>query len=261
MSEFVIVLMKSLVIGSLIGLGAGWGAARMFHAPRVQGAGAFRTIGELNACQGDAFSHGSFGFGFLISSWASAVSTGMLSQDVDHRVIPNFAAAVLMRKGKTVEETLHNPKLMAISGAIIGAIVLAFLNSTAAAVPESLKMIASAVLVPASNILIATVMPIIFILAAFDAGKKCGIWAIALGGASQLIMGNAVPGVVLGIIMAKVLEDSGWNKLAKYLLVSIIALFILSSFFRGFDIKLIEQFQMTVPNWLNNLHNLFNIGG
>ena len=45
--------MKSLIIGGLVGVGVGAGAARMFHAPTVQGMGAFRTPGELNSCEGD----------------------------------------------------------------------------------------------------------------------------------------------------------------------------------------------------------------
>lgn len=48
-----IILMKSLIIGGLVGVGVGAGAARMFHAPTVQGMGAFRTLGELNSCEGD----------------------------------------------------------------------------------------------------------------------------------------------------------------------------------------------------------------
>lgn len=47
--EFVIILLKSLLIGGLLGFAAGAGAARMFHAPQTQGLGAFRTLGEMNA--------------------------------------------------------------------------------------------------------------------------------------------------------------------------------------------------------------------
>lgn len=42
--EFVIILLKSLLIGGLLGFAAGAGAARMFHAPQTQGLGAFRTL-------------------------------------------------------------------------------------------------------------------------------------------------------------------------------------------------------------------------
>ena len=34
---FLIILIKSLIIGGLVGLGVGAGAARMFHAPTTQG--------------------------------------------------------------------------------------------------------------------------------------------------------------------------------------------------------------------------------
>ena len=58
-------------------------------------------------------------------------------------------------------------------------------------------------LVPAATILINTVMPVLFWLAALD-GKRTGFWGTLFGGLSQLVMGNAVPGVVLGILIGKV---------------------------------------------------------
>lgn len=64
----IIVILKSLVIGGLLGFSAGMGAARMFHIPTTQGLGAFRTMGEMNACEGDAASHFSFGLGFFFNA-------------------------------------------------------------------------------------------------------------------------------------------------------------------------------------------------
>lgn len=258
---FVEILVKSVIIGGLVGFGVGAGAARMFHAPKVQGMGAFRTLGELNACAGDAVSHFSFGLGFFFNAWASSVGAGAFTQDVDHRIIPNWAAAVLMRKGKSPEETLHDSKKMAISGAVIGMIVVAFLNTTASAIPESLQAIAIEVLVPAANWLINPVMPVIFWLAALDAGKRSGMWGTIFGGLAHLIMGNAVPGVVLGILIGKGVDDGGWNKVTRSLLISVIILFILSGFFREFDLQLIESFHMNPPNWLREFHQLLKGGG
>lgn len=253
------ILLESLIIGGLVGFAVGAGAARMFHAPTVQGMGAFRTLGELNACAGDAASHFSFGLGFFFNAWASSVGAGAFTQDVDHRIIPNWAAAILLRKGRRPEDTLHNPKKMAIAGAIIGAIVVAFLNSTASAVPKSFQAIAVQVLVPAANLLINPVMPVIFWLAALDAGKRSGVWGTIFGGAAHIIMGNAVPGVVLGILIGKGVDDSGWSKVTKILLTSVILLFILSGFFRGFDINLIKSFHLGTPNWLINLHEMMGL--
>lgn len=98
---------------------------------------------------------------------------------------------------------------MAIACGIIGMIVVAFLNSTASAVPAALQVTAVKVLVPAANLLVNTVMPVIFWLAAIDAGRKSGFWATIFGGLAQLIMGNAVPGLVLGILIGKGVEESG----------------------------------------------------
>ena len=264
MNLFFTILLKSLVIGALVGAGVGAGAARMFHAPEIQGMGAFRTFGELNASEGDSIAHFSFGLGFFFNAWASAVGAGSLTQDVSHRIIPNWAAAaVIAKEGKDtpIEETMHDPKKMAIAGAIIGAVLLAFLNSTVTAVPESMRVVASEVLTPAANLLINYVMPVIFWLAALDAGRRSGFWGTVLGGTAQLVMGNAVPGVVLGILIGKGVDDDGWNKVTKMLLATVIVLFVLSGFFRSFDIKLIESLGLGVPNWLQSLHGIFEIGG
>ena len=153
---FLIILIKSLIIGGLVGVGVGAGAARMFHAPTTQGMGAFRTLGELNSCEGDPASHFSFGLGFFFNAWASSVAAGSFTQDVDHRIIPNWGAAALMLKNRNVGETLHDPKKMAISCGIIGMIVVAFLNLTASSVPEALQVTAVKVLVPAANLLVNT---------------------------------------------------------------------------------------------------------
>lgn len=254
--EIIQIIIKSIIIGGLVGFSVGAGAARMFHAPKVQGMGAFRTLGELNACAGDAASHFSFGLGFFFNAWASAVGAGAFTQDVDHRVIPHWAAAILLRKGKKPEDTLHNPMKMAYAGAIIGVLVVTFLNSTSSAIPDSLQAIAIAVLVPAANLLINPVMPVIFWLAAMDAGKRSGIWGTIFGGAAHIIMGNAVPGLVLGILIGKGVDDGGWSKITRTLLISVILLFVLSAFFRGFDITMIRSFNVEAPNWLINLHEM-----
>ena len=136
--------------------------------------------------------------------------------------------------------------------------LVAFLNSTAAAVPEALQVTAVKVLVPAANLLVNTVMPVIFWLAAIEAGKKSGFWATIFGGLAQLIMGNAVPGLVLGILIGKGVEESGWNHVTKVMMSAIALLFVLSGFFRGFDMKLIESFHLGVPLWLENVHNLMS---
>lgn len=256
-----IILLKSLIIGALTGIGVGAGAARMFHAPTRQGMGAFRTLGELNACQGDPISHFSFGLGFFFNAWASTIGAGAFTQDVDHRIIPNWAAAALMIKGEKPETTLHDPKKMAIAGGIVGMIVVAFLNSTAAVIPESMQAVAVAVLVPAATLLIDPIMPVIFWLAALDAGKRSGFWGTIFGGLATVIMGNGVPGVVLGILLGKGLDDSGWNKVTKTLLVAVIILFLLSGFFREVDIKLFTQIGAEAPQWLQNIHSVLKMGG
>lgn len=258
--DVLVVLLKSLLIGGVVGFAVGAGAARMFHAPSTQGLGAFRTLGEMNACEGDAASHFSFGLGFFFNAWASTVGAGAFTQDVDHRVIPNWAAAALLVKNKNVAETMHNPKKMGIAGTVVGMLVVAFLNTTASAIPESLQVTAVAVLVPAANLLINTVMPVLFWLAAIDAGKRSGLWATIFGGFATMIMGNAVPGVVLGILIGKGVDEIGWNRVTKSMMAAVILLFVLSAFFRGFDLQMIESFRLQIPGWLQNMHDVFSMG-
>lgn len=247
--EILIIALKSVIIGGLCGFGVGAGAARMFHAPTYQGLGAFRTLGELNSCEGDPAAHFSFGLGFFFNAWASSVATGAFTQDVDHRIIPNWGTALLMIKNRNVSETLHDPKKMAIACTIIGMIVVLFLNTTTSAIPESLKLTATKVLVPAANLLVSTVMPVIFWLAAIDAGRRSGFWGTLFGGLAQLIMGNAVPGLVLGILIGKGVDDAGWNKVMKIMLAVVIVLFVLSGYFRGFDMKMINSFRDGLAYW------------
>ncbi|WP_392559405.1 DUF4311 domain-containing protein [Orbus mooreae] len=247
--EIIIIALKSIIIGGLCGFGVGVGAARMFHAPTSQGMGAFRTLGELNSCEGDPAAHFSFGLGFFFNAWASSVATGAFTQDVDHRIIPNWGAALLMIKNRNVAETLHDPRKMAIVCTFIGILVVLFLNTTTSAIPESFKTTATAVLVPAANLLVATVMPVIFWLAAIDAGRRSGFWGTLFGGLAQLIMGNAVPGLVLGILIGKGVDDTGWNRVMKIMLLAVIVLFVLSGYFRGFDMKVINSFRDGLAYW------------
>ncbi|PXZ03168.1 DUF4311 domain-containing protein [Gilliamella apicola] len=247
--EILIIALKSIVIGGLCGFGVGAGAARMFHAPTYQGMGAFRTLGELNSCESDPAAHFSFGLGFFFNAWASSVAAGSFTQDVDHRIIPNWGAALLMIKNRNLEQTLHSPKKMAFACALIGVIVVLFLNTTTSVIPDSLKITATKVLVPAANLLVATVMPVIFWLAALDAGRRSGFWGTLFGGLAQLIMGNAVPGLVLGILIGKGVDDSGWNRVMKIMLAAVIVLFVMSGYFRGFDMKMINSFRDGLSYW------------
>lgn len=249
-----LLVLESIVIGALVGFGASAGAARMFHAPAIQGMGAFRTYGEMNACKGDPVAHFSFGLGFVFNAWASVVGTGALTQDVDHRIIPNWAAGTLLLRNRNVVETMHDPKKMALVGAAIGAVLVTLLNSTASAIPASLQSVATQVLVPAADWLLNPVMPAIFWIAAIDAGRRTGLYATILGGLSHMVLGNAVPGLVLGILLGKSVDSGGWNRISRIMLTAIVLLFVLSGFFRGFDLQLLDAFGITAPSWLVDAH-------
>ena len=229
------IIIYSAIIGIIGGGCIAAGAARMFHAPEVQSMGAFRTLGELNACNGDPIAHFSFGLGFFFSAAASAVAAGSLKQDVMHRIVPNWSAAALLVKNNKVEETVQNPRKMMMAGSVVGALVVIFLNTMASIIPEKLSLIASEVLGPATTWLINPVMPAIFWLAAMDAGKTTGMWGTVLGGVSALITGNATPGVVLGILIGKSAEENGYkSKVVQILIAIVVILFVAIAYFRGF---------------------------
>ena len=229
------IIIYSAIIGIIGGGCIAAGAARMFHAPEVQSMGAFRTLGELNACNGDPIAHFSFGLGFFFSAAASAVAAGSLTQDVMHRIVPNWSAAALLVKNNKVEETVQNPRKMMMAGSVVGALVVIFLNTMASIIPEKLSLIASEVLGPATTWLINPVMPAIFWLAAMDAGKTTGMWGTVLGGVSALITGNVTPGVVLGILIGKSAEENGYkSKVVQILIAIVVILFVAIAYFRGF---------------------------
>lgn len=232
--NLLIVIIKSLLIGAIGGMAVAAGAARMFKAPEVQAMGAFRTMGELNACKGDPIAHFTFGLGFFFNAAGAVVGSGALTQDVLHRIIPNWAAGALLIKNKNIEETLYHPGKMAAAGAVVGAITVTALNSIASFIPESLSIIAQGILGPASALMIDIVMPIIFILAALDAGRITGTWGLVLGGLSFVIMGNATPGAVLGIIIGQTVQENGYSKSAKIMIAVIAVLFVVIGYFRGF---------------------------
>lgn len=234
-----VIIIKSLIIGAIGGAAIAAGAARMFYAPEVQSMGAFRTIGELNACKGDPVTHLSFGLGFLFNAAASVMAAGALTQDVLHRVVPNWAAGILLFKNREVEETMHDPAKMVFAGAFVGAVVVVFLNTLASIIPESMSVIAQKILGPAASLMINPVMPIIFWLAALDAGRITGIWGTVLGGLAHMIMGNAVPGIVLGILIGQSIEDNGYSRSTKVMIAVVSVLFFVIAYFRGFIAKLI----------------------
>lgn len=122
-----------------------------------------------------------------------------------------------------------------LAGAAVGAVVVTFLNTLSQVIPEKLSLIAQNVLTPATGWLLNPVMPAIFWLAAIDAGKTVGMWGTVLGGVSALISGNAVPGIVLGILIGKSAEENGYkSNIVRILIAIVVVMFIAIAYFRGF---------------------------
>lgn len=234
-------IIKSLIVGLLVGGSLTAGAVRMFKAPEIMGMGAFRTLGEMNASNGDSISHFSFGLGFFITSAASAVGTGSLTQDVLHRVIPNWAAAIVgLGDKKDYRESIVS---MTIWGSIIGAAVYILLNTSASLVPEPLAIMSSSILAPAAQWLIDLIMPLLFLWAAMDAGRTIGIWSIILGGLMAMIAGNALPGIIFGILTGTLAQEQGYkNKATINMFIIVIAMIILIAFFRDFHLEIFNLF-------------------
>ncbi|MFV0479050.1 MAG: DUF4311 domain-containing protein [Anaerorhabdus sp.] len=226
-------ILKSVVVGALAGAGTAAGASRMYHAPTIQGMGAFRTLGEMNACNGDAIAHMSYGLGFLFSSAGSAVGTGSLSSDVLHRLVPQWSAGLSIGIKKD-KEAVKNPLIMMIAGAFIGAGVVVFLNTLANIIPEVMSVIATNVVSPAADLILMPVMPVAFWIAAAGAGKTHATYATIFGVLAQYIMGNATPGLVLGILIGQSVHDDGLNsKKSIFMLLFVSIMFLLIAYFRG----------------------------
>ncbi len=108
---FLIILIKSLIIG-----GPGWrrcGSRGCTHVPCADhsGMGAFRTLGELNSCEGDPASHFSFGLGFFFNApGRHPLPQVHLPRTLTTALFPTGGAAALMVKNRNVGETLHDPK-------------------------------------------------------------------------------------------------------------------------------------------------------
>lgn len=240
MIEFEIVI-KSIIIGALAGSAVAAGAARMFRAPEIQGMGAFRTLGEMNACDGDSVSHLSFGFGFFITSAASAIGTGALTQDVLHRVIPNWTAAIINLNGKRDYTKTISANLVV--GGIIGAFVFVFLTTASGLVPKELAEVARNILAPASTYMINIVMPLIFLWAALDAGQTIGAYSLVLAGIMQMISGNSLPGIIFGILAGTLAQEKGTkDKSFRVMMLVIIVMIIMIAYFRGFHTKILGMF-------------------
>ena len=236
------IILKSIFIGAIGGLGVGAGAARMYFAPKVQAAGAFRTLGELDACAGDPIAHFSFGFSFYLNCAVQGLAAGVFEQDFFHRVIPNFAAGILGLTNKNLDETLKNPFKMGVVGAIVGAILYTILNCSVSFVPASVSSTMMAVFTPSiANLMI--VMQGLYLIAAVDNGKETGICGLLLGGISYLVTGNATPGAILGILTGKTIEMNGIkSKISIVFIVLMIVVWLLIAYFRGFFPKLLLAF-------------------
>lgn len=235
------IVIKSIIVGLLAGSAISAGAARMFRAPEIQGMGAFRTLGEMNACNGDSITHFTFGLGFFVSSAATALGTGALTQDVLHRIIPNWSAAVININKK--RDYKNNITLMAIVGGIIGAIVFVILNTTASIVPPELAKVAKDILAPAAANMINFVMPLLFLWAAMDNGKVTGTWAIIFGGIMAMISGNALPGIIFGILCGSIASEKGYKDRSSITMFAIIiAMILLIAYFRDFHLQIFKLF-------------------
>ena len=197
-----VIILKSLIVGAVAGFGVGAGAARMFFAPKVQAAGAFRTIGEMNACLGDAVAHFSFGLSFYLNCAVQGLATGCFEQDFLHRVVPNMAAGVLTLKNKNYEETVYDPAKMGIIAAIVSAVLYTLLNCSVSFVPAYVSQSMGKVFTSAINNMLV-VMQVLYLIAALDNGVITGCWGIVLGSIAYLVTGNATPGLILGILTGK----------------------------------------------------------
>lgn len=235
-------LLKVVLIMCAAGASAGFavsaGVARMFKAPEVQALGAFRTLGEINSCNADPASHFAFGAGFLLNSAATAVGTGVMTSDVLHRIIPNWAIGAYMTitKRSSFEEMSNTPFQIGVMGALIGGLLLPALVTLSAYVPPEFGDVAQAILVPAATFLFFPIMPVIFLLAAFDSNKHTGMISLVFGAFSHILMSNPLPGIVFGIMLGEIGKREGYkSKSFLILLTIIVVMMIIIGHLRGIE--------------------------
>lgn len=234
------IILKSAVIGVLTGFPVGVGVSRMFFAPKVQALGAFRTLGELSACQGDPIAHFSFGLSWFLNSLGTSAAVGAVDQDVLHRTIPNIAAGIVTLKYKEPEEGIYDPVKMGIVGAIVGAIAFIILNAVPSFVPTNVTGTLSAILSSAITYFMI-IMQVLYLIAALDNGPITGAWGIILGSIAYLVTGNATPGLVLGILTGETIKKNGVkSKISIIFIVLMIVVWVLIAYFRGFFPQVIE---------------------
>lgn len=227
--EVLTLIILTSIVGATTGFAVSVGAARMYKAPAVQGLGAFRTLGEINSCNADPASHYALATGFYLNSAATAVGTGALTQDLLHRVIPNVALGIFAtrKKGQTLEDLSNYPFQLGVLGAIIGAIVLSSIVTLYSVVPSEFAFVAQSVLAPAATLLFNPIMPILFLLAAFDSSKKTGMWALVFAALAQLLMANPLPGVILGIMLGETADSEGYSSKTFITILLIISIMMI----------------------------------
>lgn len=101
----------------------------------------------------------------------------------------------------------------------------------------------SAILAPAAANMINLIMPLLFLWQAMDAGKRIGIWSIILGGLMALISGNALPGVIFGILVGTLAEEQGYSaKATRNMFIVVFVMIALIAYFRGFHLQILNLF-------------------
>ena len=90
--------------------------------------------------------------------------------------------------------------------------------------------------------MINIVMPLLFLWAALDDGKVTGTWALALAGVMHMISGNALPGIIFGILIGNNAQEKGYQaRSTRVLIAVVITLILLIAYFRDFHVKMIAQ--------------------
>lgn len=237
-------LIESLIVGALCGVSTGALAARMFYAPEVMAAGAWRTLGELNACMGDPVSHFSFGFSWLLGSWTNNLAFGGIGQDFLHRTVPNFGAGLLLLRDKNPDTTIKDPWKMGVVCGIVGAVIYSLMNLSGDLIPSFVTENMMKALTPAADYMMI-VMQILYLIACLDNGKYTAICGLIMGGFAFLVTGNACSGLILGILTGKTIEQNGIkSKVSIIFIVLMVVIWVAIAHFRGFWPKFFTSFSV-----------------
>ncbi|MGL4818795.1 MAG: DUF4311 domain-containing protein, partial [Bacilli bacterium] len=128
--------------------------------------------------------------------------------------IPSFTIGLGARANGETENAELSPLRLGVGGALVGGVLLGTLACLQSLIPLDASNGALTIFSKTALIFVQIVLPLVFWMKAVDAGGQTPVVATVLGGFSQLYLANALPGIIVGIVLAKGYEEMGWQRVS-----------------------------------------------